>query len=79
MKKAIGYLYDDYKVTLLQIILPKASAYVKRCDGQMDIFFDWRRGPIKKNIMLFGIKLALIYKKNLIASLSITKRFWRPK
>ena len=34
MKKTIGYLYDDYKVTLLQIILLKASAYVKRRDGQ---------------------------------------------
>ena len=30
----IGYLYDDYKVKLLHIILPKTSTYVKSDDEQ---------------------------------------------
>ena len=27
-------MYDDYKIKPLQIMIPKTSAYVKRCDGQ---------------------------------------------
>ena len=30
----IGYLYDDYKIKPLHIMLPKTSAYVKSYDGQ---------------------------------------------
>ena len=30
----IGYLYDDYKIKSLHIMVPKASAYVKSYDGQ---------------------------------------------
>ena len=33
-KYFIGYLYNDHKVKLLHIVLPKTSAFVKRCDGQ---------------------------------------------
>ena len=33
-KYFIGYLYNDQKVKLLQIMLPKTSAYVKSYDGQ---------------------------------------------
>ena len=28
------YLYDDYKIKPLHIMLPKTSVYVKRYDGQ---------------------------------------------
>ena len=30
----IGYLYTDHKVKPLHMMIPKASAYVKRYDGQ---------------------------------------------
>ena len=30
----IGYLYNDFKVKQLHIILPKTSTYVKSYDGQ---------------------------------------------
>ena len=30
----IGYLYDDYKIKLLNIILPKTTVYVKSYDSQ---------------------------------------------
>ena len=33
-KYFIGYLHDNHKVNPLHIMLPKASAYVKRYDGQ---------------------------------------------
>ena len=33
-KYFIGYLYNDHKVKPLHLVLPKTSAYVKRCDGQ---------------------------------------------
>ena len=33
-KYFIGYLYNDYRVKLLRIMLPKTSVNVKRYDGQ---------------------------------------------
>ena len=33
-KYFIGYLYDDYKIKLLNIILPKTTVYVKSYDSQ---------------------------------------------
>ena len=33
-KYFIGYLYEDYKVKLLHIMLLKTSAFVKSCDGR---------------------------------------------
>ena len=33
-KYFIGYLYDDYKVKPLHIMLPKTSKYVKSCEGK---------------------------------------------
>ena len=33
-KYFIGYLYNDNKVRLLHIMLPKTSAYLKIYDGQ---------------------------------------------
>ena len=33
-KYFIGYLYNDYKVKPLHIMLPKTSAYVKHYDGE---------------------------------------------
>ena len=34
-KYVIGYLYDDYKIKPLHIMLPKTSGYVKSYDGQI--------------------------------------------
>ena len=33
-KYSIGYLYNDFKVKPLHMMLPKTSAYVKSYDGQ---------------------------------------------
>ena len=30
----IGYMDDDHKIKPFNLILPKASAYVKSCDGE---------------------------------------------
>ena len=40
----IGYLLNDYKVIILHIMLPKASAYVK----SYYVFFKWRWWLIRK-------------------------------
>ena len=57
------------KVKPLHIMLPKVSTYVKCYDGQTK----WIYFLIEPSIMLFGIKSMLIFKKNLIASLSMIK------
>ena len=43
-KYFIGYWYNDYKVKLLHITLPKTVTYVKGYDGQTKwmYFFNWR-------------------------------------
>ena len=33
-KYLIGYMYDDYKIKSLHIVLLKTSAYVKSCDSK---------------------------------------------
>ena len=36
----IGYKDDDHKIKSSHVMLPKTSAYVKRCDGETNwIFF----------------------------------------
>ena len=65
----IGYLHDDDKVKSLHIMLPKTSAYLKSYDGQTK----WKIITYWKNIILFGITSALIFKKNLTATLSTKK------
>ena len=40
----IGYLYDDYKIKLLYIMLPKTSTHVTSYHSQTKwiCFFEWR-------------------------------------
>ena len=57
-------------------MLPQTSAYVKSYDGQTK----WmccliEHGDLIKNVKLFGIKSALISKKNLILSLPTNRIF----
>ena len=61
-KYFIGYSYNDIKVRPLNIMLPKTSAYVKSYDEQTKwMYFFWLKMMIYyKNIILFGIKFALI-------------------
>ena len=72
-KYFIVYLHYDCKVKVLHIMLSKASMYVKHYNGHTT----WMYFLIK--IILFGIKSALILKKNLIAKLSTVKKFLKPK
>ena len=60
-KYFIGYFYDDHKFKPLHIMLPKTSAYVKSYDGQIKwMYFLIENDDLLKNIILFGIKSALI-------------------
>ena len=71
-----GYLYDDYKVKPLYIMFPKTSAYVKSYDEQTGwIYFLIKDDAYWKNIILFRIMSLLVFKKNLIATISTIKIF----
>ena len=71
---------NDYKVMSLHVMLSKVSAYFKSYDGYTNwMHFLIEGDDLLKNIMLFGIKSVLILKRNLIASLSTIKSFWKPK
>ena len=75
-KYFIYYLYNNFKVKLLHIMLPKTSTYVKGFDGETKwMHFLIEDDNLLENIVLFGIKSVLISKKNLTASLSIIKCF----
>ena len=57
----IDYLYNDNKVKPLHITLSNKSAYVKHYDGKTKWVYSLIEDDVfLKNIMLFGIKLALI-------------------
>ena len=75
-KYFIYYLYNNFKVKLLHIMLPKTSTYVKGFDGETKwMHFLIEDDNLLENIVLFWIKSVLISKKNLTASLSIIKCF----
>ena len=75
-KYFIYYLYNNFKVKLLHIMLPKTSTYVKGFDGETKwMHFLIEDDNLLENIVLFGIKSVLISKKNLTESLSIIKCF----
>ena len=60
-KYFIGYLYNDYKVKPLHIMLPKTCTYVKSYDEQSKCMYFWlKMMTYYKNIILFGIKSALM-------------------
>ena len=69
-KYFIGFFYNDHKAKPLHIMLPKTSAYVKSYDRQkIDVFLLEDDDDVLKNVLLFGIKLSLIQKNNLIKSI----------
>ena len=69
-------MYNDKKVKPLHIMLPKASAYVKSYDGQTKwMYFLIEDDDLLENIILFGINLVTISKKNLIVNLSVIRIF----
>ena len=79
-KYFIDYLYNDNKVKSLHIMLPKTSTYVKRFDGQTKWkYFLIENGDLLEKYNTIWDKVSADIKKSLIASLSITKNFWKPK
>ena len=67
MKKAIstiGYLYNDNKVKLLHIMLPKTSAYLKRFDGQTKwLYFLIEDDDLLEKYNTIWDKVSLMYKQ----------------
>ena len=67
---------DDYKIEPFSIIRPKASPYMKSYGGRTkQMYFLIESDDLLKNIMIFGIKLAIVLKRNLIANPPIIKNF----
>ena len=74
LKYFIGYLYDDFKIKPLDIMLPKKNVHVKRYDDQYKWMYFWIEDDnFLKKYNTFGRKLVLILKKNLIMSQSARK------
>ena len=74
-------MYNDHKFKPLHIMLPKTKAFAKGYDGQTKwmYFVVEDVDVLERNIILFGIKSVLIYKKKLIASQSEIMNFLKPK
>ena len=75
-------MYDVYENKPLSLVLLKTSSYVKTYnDGTKWMYYlieddGW---IIKKNIMIFWIKLVTVWKKNLISNPYIMKKFLETK
>ena len=79
-KYSIGYLYDYYEIKQLHIILPKTRAYVNSYDGQTNwMYFLAADDNLLENIILLGIKSALILRTNLLANILAIKNLCKPK
>ena len=66
--------YNGNKVKPLKIMLPRTSAYLKSYDGLNKwMYFLIEDDDYLEKYNTIWINLALILKKNLIASLSLTK------
>ena len=56
-------------------MLPKSSAHVKSYDSKTKL----KMLNYRKNILIFGLKLVIVLKKNLTVNPSTLKKFWKPK
>ena len=75
-KYFISYLYNGNKVKRLNIILSKASEYVKSYDRQTKwIYFLIDNDNLLEKCIIIWDKASADIKKNLIASLSIMNNF----
>ena len=73
LKYFIGYLSDDFKIKPLDMF-PKKNVHVKRYDDQYKWMYFWIEDDnFLKKYNIFGIKLVLILKKNLIMNQSARK------
>ena len=69
-------MYNGHKVKPLHIILPKGSAYVKCYDGKTKwMYFLIEDDDLLKKYKTIWGKVNADIKKNLIANLSIKKKF----
>ena len=64
-KYFISYLYDDYKIQLLHIMLPKKRAYVKRFHGQAKcMYFLLEDEDLFKKYNTIWDKVSKVFKKD---------------
>ena len=73
-------MYNDHKFKPLHIILPKTRAYVKSYNGKTNwMYFLIEDDDLLEKYNTAWNKVSADVKKNMIASLSIIKNFWKPK
>ena len=71
-----GYLYDDYKVKPLHIMLPKTRTYVKSYDAQTRwMYFLIEDDDSLENYNTILDKVSTDFKKELDSERSVTKQF----
>ena len=81
-KYFVGYLYNDNKVKLLHIMLPKTSAYVKSYDGQTKwMYFLIEDDDLLKKYSKYSIwdKFSTDIKKEFDSELFYNKEFLKTK
>ena len=75
-KRFIGYLFHDYKVKPLRIMLLKTSTYVKTYVSQTKwIYFLIGDDDLLNKYNTISNKVSADIKKNLITNLSVIKSF----
>ena len=76
-KYFIGYLYDDYKVKPLHIILPKTSAHIKSYEGQTKwMYFLIEYDDLLEKYNAIWDKVSTDVKNDFTANLSTKIFFW---
>ena len=71
-------MYNDHKVKLLHIMLPKTSAYVKRYDGQTKWMYFWIEDDdlLEKDNTIWN-KVKADITKEFDSELIYYKNFWK--
>ena len=76
----VGYLYDDYTVNPLHIMLWKTTAYVKSCDCLTKwIYFLIKNGNLLEKYNTIWYKVSPDIKKEFDSSPVYNKKFLKPK
>ena len=79
-KYFIGYLYDDYKIKPLYIMLPKTKTYVKIFDGQTKwMYFLIEGDELLEKYSTVWNKVSADIEKEFDSEPVYNKKFWKPR
>ena len=79
-KYFIGYLYDDYKIKPLRIMLPKTKTYVKSFNGQTKwMYFLIEGDELLEKYSTVWNKVSTDIEKEFDSEPVYNKKFWKPR